>query len=137
MTAPLARTHANALDALLTSAGLTVYKANVPSTPSTPYVVTYPDPGIRARPHLDGLFAQITLTYQVTAVGADEDEAMWAADKAAGALLGARPAVTGRSCLPVWQETAVPVQRDDDTRTADDRPLFYAVSLFKLQSQPA
>lgn len=137
MTAPVSREHKDAWVALLEAAGLTVYQADVPETPVTPYVIVYPDQGRRTRPKFLPVSSRLTQTVQVTAVGADLDEAHWAADKASAALVDVVPAVIGRVCWPIWQETAVPAQRDDDNRTADGRPLFYAIGVYQLQTQPA
>jgi hypothetical protein len=134
----VSRAHADALLAALRAltAQFGVYDAEVPATPATPYLVQYPDGGMRERGSLTADHDQVTSSVQWTCVGTSRNEALWVADQACQ-LLGRVLTVPGRSCWPLTQLGASPVSRDDTNRTASNRPLFTAVVDVQLTSTPA
>lgn len=138
MTAPSSRLHADALYALLDADPvLTTYDHEVPDNPVTPYAVLYVRPGVAGSPNAALGSPDLTMPFQVTAVGTDRNEALGAIDRARAAYLEKTPVVAGRSCEPIWEEASLDVRRDETTRTADGRPLFYGAVLFGLLSHPA
>ncbi|MFI6594995.1 hypothetical protein ACIBHX_02035 [Nonomuraea sp. NPDC050536] len=93
---------------------LAIYWAQAPPDAAMPYVVFYPDAGIKSSFERDVLNnAPTDLRYQLTAVGGSPDQAAWAHDKVAGVLLTGVPTVAGRRVWPAIQEASQPVRRDD------------------------
>lgn len=99
----------------------------------TSCAVVFGTPGQSSGP-LGDRFADLQCDFQVTAVGAVPEEAMYIADVARIALLSTPPpAVTGRAVWPLWQTAAQPVQRDDTVQPA----LYIATSQYVIKSNPA
>lgn len=131
--ADLANDHAGAVVALLQGAGLTVYDARVPDSPTLPYVVLYAEPGLLQRSALAATSGWLDWPFQVTAVGKERSQAAWAAQKARAALVDVAPTVTGRTCSPILQDSSQPITRDDDITP----PVFYVAAGYRLLSVPS
>lgn len=80
----------NALLALLrTHLGDNVYDHDtVPDTPTTPYYVVYRIPGGTSGGPMADPEADLTLVFQINAVGKRRDQAEWASDKVTEVMLG-------------------------------------------------
>ncbi|MCC5574476.1 hypothetical protein IMZ11_02320 [Microtetraspora sp. AC03309] len=116
MTTPLeSRPLVEAIIAMLEAQDVAVYWGGAPTpTPEMPYVVIYPDAGLESAYNRTlGNAAPNELRYQVTSVGVTAQQAAWAADRAATALLGNTVAVLGRRVWPTVREGSQPVRRDD------------------------
>jgi hypothetical protein len=138
VSVPSSRTHTDAFLALLTAGGVTWFDNDVPAAPVTPYTVVYTDPGTARSPVLALGSVDLTQLIQCTSVGADRNEATAEVDAVRAALLEKVPVLAGRSFDPIEQEPGGPgVTKDDDTRTADGRVLFYGVTLWRIHSTPA
>lgn len=133
MTTPEVLPHIEAVEAALTSAGLTVYTGGAPATITLPktYVVLYPDPGVLEpssaaddRTVLDGIV-------QLTCVGSTAQGAIGTADRAAAALVVL--SVDGRACWRPERLGGPPLQRDDDITP----PVWYLPVQYRLRSIPA
>ncbi|ETK36128.1 hypothetical protein [Microbispora sp. ATCC PTA-5024] len=135
MTTPLeSRPLVEAILALLQAQlgdGVGVYWAGAPRpTPDTPYVVVYPDSGVESQLHRSLTnVAPNELRFQITAVGESAQQAAWAADHAAAAVLGTTVTVPGRRVWPTVREGSQPVQRDDDSTG-----LWYATAQYLTRS---
>lgn len=132
------RAHAHAIADLLAPLPHTVYIGDVTdSDPTYPYLVVWPPPGTRPANTLNGYDSQITTTTQITAAGTSVDEVLSVLDRAAALLHRIRPAVPGRQCTPLRQQPGAPPPQprlDPTTRTADGRPIYFAVALYDLHS---
>jgi hypothetical protein len=132
---------AAALADLLASAGYPVEVGEV-TTPDDeltyPYLVLWPPPVVRGPTSLDATSDQQDVTFQVTAVGRDEDETLAAADRAADALVDQVPTIAGRTFNQIQQEPLSqpprpdPGGRDPQTR----RPVFVVPVMFSTWSVP-
>jgi hypothetical protein len=101
----------------------------------TTCVVVHGSPG-EVSGNLGDRFADITVPFQVTAVGIGPEQAQTYADAARAALLtDTPPAVAGRAVWPLWQLPggAQPVVRDDTVNPS----LWIATCLFAIKSNPA
>lgn len=108
------------------------YNAERPSWDRT-CVVVYGDPGDFSGP-LGDRYADVQITFQVTAVGEGPEQASAFADDVAALLLtDSPPTVAGRRVWPLWRVAAQPVRRDD---TVMD-PLFIATAQYAIKSNPA
>jgi hypothetical protein len=95
-----------------------IHWAQAPADAVLPYVVLYPDAGIKSAFERNVLNDGPTdLRYQLTAVGGSPDQAALAHDKVAAALLAGVPTVAGRRVWPAIQEASQPVRRDDTSTT--------------------
>lgn len=130
----MSRAHADAVNTLLDAvANLTNYDETAPKDAAAPYVVARYDDGVRTRTSILPSSTAITVTFQVTGVGRDRNQAQAALERATSALVDVRPTVAGRSCSPIEQVASQPTLRDDDFTP----PLFYAVNQFQFFSVPA
>lgn len=128
------RAHATAVLSLLGAVpGLRVYDGQVPNNPVLPYVVLYIDSGTRSAESLSCDADTADFALQTTSVGATREQAQWAAERAMGALLDARPVVSGWLCGRVRHAGSQPTRRDDDV----DPPLMYATDQWRFLSTPA
>jgi hypothetical protein len=120
-------------------AEVTVYDGTIPpGTPPQTYVVLYPGAPTRARSSMSVDAPDLTTRPQVTCVGVTREQAEAIADAVASTLIGWRPTITGRSCDPIFAETAQPATRDDAHREpATDQPRWYAVEIVRLHSVAA
>ena len=113
--------------------GCPVHWAGAPQDAVPPFVVIYPDSGMKS-----GFHRSLTndgpdeLRYQITAVGSGPEQALWAADKAAAALLGGVPSLAGRRVWPAVEESSQPVRRDDESTG-----VFLATAQYLTRSDPA
>ncbi|NUP49008.1 MAG: hypothetical protein HOW97_17135 [Catenulispora sp.] len=99
----------------------------------TACAVVYAGPGLASGP-LGDRFADLQITFQVTAVGTGPEQALYIADAVKAALLATpAPAVTGRAVWPLWQTGEQPVQRDDTVQPA----LYIATAQYSMKSNPA
>ncbi|WP_214322086.1 hypothetical protein [Nonomuraea sediminis] len=109
---------------------LAIYWAQAPPDAAMPYVVIYPDAGIKSPFERDLLNGGPTdLRYQVTAVGGSPDQTAWAHDKVSAVLLSGVPTVAGRRVWPAIQEGSQPVRRDDTST-----PVWLATSQWLSRS---
>lgn len=138
------RSHATVIHALLNAVGdYTVYLGGVTDTDADltyPYLVVWPPPGARTRTDLAGSSSDLTTVTQITAVGRDAVEVLAALDRVAVALQGVRPTLDGRAAGQIHQAedfTPPPVVQSDASRTADGRPVFRGVAMYRLHSTPA
>ncbi len=138
----IGKAHTDAILALYTPCQYDVFLVEVTKADADltyPYVCVYPDPGVAALNSLAAATSDLTIGWQVTAVGRDPTETLAALDRTRMASHGVRPFVGGRTCSLVTQEAGVqPVRRDPvahDPATA--RPVFYAVARFGFRSTPA
>lgn len=133
------REHAAAVVALLDAVpDLTIYDGRVPAEPSFPYAVLYADDGLRGPVSLTLASDQVTMTVQVTSVGATADAARVVADKVSGALLDVRPSITSRVCWPIRHEGTRPAIEDRDvTIPGTSLHPVYTVDVYRLASLPA
>lgn len=119
-----------ALDAV---PNLTVYPVLVPNRPSLPYVVVFPTPGNRYADRLDAEPDRGVFDFYVNAVGGDDWQVMWAAERVYDALAGQRLTVPDRSTWKVEVLAAEAMRPDFDV----DPPRVVAPILFRLSSVPA
>ncbi len=139
MTAPAStRLHADAIVATLTAAGLAAHlgeaqpSGGLPAVP--PYVVVHVSGGMTGgmTGTMGDPYRDLEVAFQTTAVGTTAEQALWMHDKTITALLGATPAVSGRSSQPIWlDEPPQPVRRDDAEAA---EPLFYAVARWMFRT---
>ena len=134
-TAPASsRTHTDAVVTALTSV-VTTYDAEGPATPHTevPYCVVRTDAGRVEPGSLGDRSSELRQLVWVTAVGETREQAQWVADKCRTELFTNGVTVSGRSAHPVTQVSSQMATRDDDVSP----PLFYAVDVYRLHTQPA
>lgn len=98
-----------------------------------PYLVVHPDAGDVARDRLCGERANLVLRFELEAVGAGAEQALWVLDTARALVLGVRPTVAGRTCAPVTQIDGSTLFRAD----ALQPPTYVIDAVFRLFSQPA
>lgn len=114
-----------------------VYDGKADNLAATPYVVVYPPPPLRHRgervgaARLDGQSVHVDMELQVLTVGSSRQQAGWAADVVADALLDVTPSVAGRRCWPIRQTYARPASLD-----VDDPDLYVTQSGWRLRSVP-
>ncbi len=129
-----ARLHADAVVDLLTAAGLSTTASEAPDDAAAPFVVVYPSPGLSVAEALGDPIRDLVTSFQLTCVGTTAEQALWASDKARGAINRVTPTITGRDCWPIWSDDPPqPVRRDD----AVNPPMFVAISLWSLRSSPS
>lgn len=124
---------------MLRAAGITVYDAEVPTTPPDgPYVVQWSAPGGYDRGNLAAETTDAATTIQFTCIGWDANEAMWMADTVMDTVLDRTPLIEGRVCWPITTEfIAPPIARDDANRNAAGRPAFYVIQQVTVRSTRA
>lgn len=143
MTVAAARPHSDAVVTLLTSASVLVGRGKPPTgagwqgSPGTSafvgYAVLYPftgrdEPASLALPH-----GSFDFPFQVTCVGATQQQAEGVMDAVRAALVGVTPAVNGRTAFAVYQiPLDRPVTRDD----AMAPPVHYGIAQFRFRSDP-
>lgn len=109
------------------------YNGTRPDT-DTACAVIYGSPGLASGP-LGDRFADLQIEFQVTAVGAGPEQALYIADVVKAALLATPPPpVAGRAVWPLWQPAPPqPVRRDDTVQPA----LYIATAQYVIKSNPA
>lgn len=142
MTVAAATLHTDAVAARLTAAELLVGRGGKPEGGGwqgepgrslfVPYAVLFPASGTTGGDLCDP-HEYLDYTCQVTVVAATQRDAETVMDRVRIALVGQRPAVTGRSAWPVYVLTDRPATRDDTTAP----PLHFAVAVFGFRSGPA
>ncbi|MFF3443646.1 hypothetical protein [Streptosporangium sp. NPDC002721] len=143
MTVAAARPHTDAVVALLIAAGVLVGRGKAPtgggwaSNPGTStftgYTVLYPFTGRDEPTSLGQVHHSLDFTFQLTCVGATQQQAEGVVDAVRVALVGVTPTVAGRTAYPVYQlPLGQPVTRDD----AVAPPVHYAVVQFHFRSNP-
>jgi hypothetical protein len=137
-----ARTHKDAVLALLDAiANLDVYDGEPTDVPTdaggavNPYAALYGGAGTRFAGGLDGASVDFDWPFQVTAVGGDPNECLWAVDKVCAALLDVQPTVAGRSTWRIYQDGEPGPVRQDPPTVSPRR--YYVPLLFRLGSTPA
>ncbi|WP_326646683.1 hypothetical protein OG884_18825 [Streptosporangium sp. NBC_01755] len=129
---------------LLAAAGVLVGRGKVPagggwaSNPGTStftgYAVLYPFGGTDEATSLAQTHASLDFPFQLTCVGATQDQAAGVMDAARAALIGVTPAVVGRTAYPVYPvPLSRPITRDD----AVAPPVHYGTLQFHFRSDPA
>ncbi|MFD9124354.1 hypothetical protein [Kitasatospora sp. NPDC059571] len=134
MTTPAVLPHVQAVEDVLTAAGLTVYQGGAPPGPAAPpatYVVLYPSPGTLESASLADDRTVLDTTVQLTCVGSTPQGAVGTADRAAAAL-SPPLTVAGRACWRPERLGGPPLQRDDDLAP----PLWYLPVQYRLRSLP-
>jgi hypothetical protein len=126
----------DAVQAALTTGGLTVYLGGAPTSsgwsPPDKYAVLYPEPGEAVRESLADVRGDFMTTFQITCVGASMERALWVADKVRAAL-SAPLTVAGRATWRPEDLGGPSVQRDDDTTP----PSWFVPVQYRLMSIPA
>lgn len=139
---PETRTHKDAVHALLAAIpNLVAFDHEVDDDQLTvdadgrvePYCVLYVGGGRRAFSNLTHVSHDLDLAFQVTCVGGDPDECLWAVDKVCAALVDTQLTVAGRLVWRIRQEFEPSSPRPD---YAVRPPRFYQPLLFRLYSQP-
>lgn len=140
--------HAEGIAALLAGLPYPLHIADVPADTDGdpphdqpyPHLVLWPPPVTRQTVTLAGYGGEGSTTTQLTAVGLTPREAITALDRASAALHRRRPTIPGRRCSLITQVEGAAgppqPQRDDQTRTADGRPIFFTFAQFTLHSSP-
>ena len=134
------REHADAILALLRAAPgtapLVVLDGYVPTGTTPPYVLVYfadNDPeDAESRSAEDAPGRYVVWAY-CHSVGGNADAARKVGDRVRTALLGAVPAVAGRSCFPIRREDGGPPDRDESTGVL----VMDKVDVYRLASEPA
>lgn len=143
MTVAAAKPHTDAVITLLTGATVAVGRGKPPSgsgwqgSPGTsdfkPYAVIYPFPGQDEPTSLAKTHESLDFAFQITFVGAVQDQVETLMDKARAALIGVAPSVAGRNAFPIYRiPLDRPVARDD----AVTPPVHYGVVQFHFRSDP-
>ncbi|MER5420332.1 hypothetical protein [Streptosporangium roseum] len=144
MSVATARPHTDGIVALLTAGNVLVGRGKPPSgggwadnpgtSTFTGYAVLYPFTGRDEAMSLAQVHDEFEFPFQITGVGATQQQAEGVMDLIRVALVGATPAVVGRIAYPVYQiPLDRPVTRDD----AVAPPVHYGVAQFRFRSNPA
>lgn len=135
MTPKVERHVAAIVEMLRTSlpATVPVDLTDAPSGAAPPYLVVHPDSGDVARDRLCGDRANLSLRFELEAVGAGAEQALWVLDQARAVVIGARPTVEARTCAPIAQIDGSTLFRAD----ALQPPTYVIDAVFRLFSQPA
>lgn len=123
------------LDAVNDAPALVWYDGKVPSGVDpkvTPYVLVYFDSN---DPEFDKESApyRFEMTAICHSVAGSARAARMVADRVRTALLGAAPAVVGRSCFPITREVGAPPDRDESTGSL----VMDQVDVYTIRSIPA
>ncbi|MEV8638096.1 hypothetical protein AB0395_41235 [Streptosporangium sp. NPDC051023] len=143
MTVATARPHADGIVALLTAAGVLVDRGKAPAgggwagnpgtSTFTGYAVLYPFTGRDDAASLAQTHDAFDFSFQITVVGATQDQAIGVMDAVRTALIGVTPVVAGRAAYPVYRMPLdQPISRDD----AVVPPVHYGVVQFHFRSEP-
>jgi hypothetical protein len=100
-----------------------------PAGTTTKYVALYFSPGQSLSESLADLRTDFAVPFQITCVGATEEQCLWVADKVRTALHGPLT-VAGRTSWRPEELGGPPVQRDDDVTP----PLYFLPVQYRLQS---
>lgn len=137
------RAHVDGFLDLVRSTGWQVYYVDVPERPTLPYVLVWSPPGgAGSETALDAAERDYDTRFGVTMTAGTALGVVTVADRVRatltpGGLPGTFP-VPGRSGVDVRRVDSQPVQKDaDHTRTDTDKPLYYAVDLYRVRSTPA
>lgn len=97
------------------------------------YTVLYPFTGRDEATSLGQPHDSLTYLFQLTCVGATQDQAETVMDRARIALVGVTPSVSDRAAFPIYQaEVDRQVTRDD----AATPPVHYGIAQFRFRSNP-
>lgn len=129
----MSKPHTDAVLALVTAAAGTTYDAQVPKDRTLPYRVVFTDDGLDTASTLEAVPDLLTVLVRVTAAGLTRASVQITRDLAHAALIGVKPAVSGRSCSPLRQVNARPITEDRDV----DPPVLYSVNEYEFFSVPA
>lgn len=130
-----ADTGLNLLHAVCDPIPIPVYDGQVPNGATRPYVLVYTEV---SRPHtaegiaLDSLSVAYLVRWYCHCVGETAVAARAVAMEVRTALLDVRPAITGRACDPIRQETTQPPGRDETTGVL----VMDAIGVYSLQTLP-
>lgn len=143
MTVAAAKPHTDAVITLLTAASVLVGRGKPPTgggwqgNPGTsafkPYAVIYPFPGQDEAASLARFNEALDFVFQLTFVGAVQDQVETVMDVARAALIGATPTVTGRTAFPIYK---VPLDRPVTRDDAVAPPVHYGIVQFHFRSDP-
>ncbi|MFI6296857.1 hypothetical protein ACIBEJ_35070 [Nonomuraea sp. NPDC050790] len=143
MTAPAAKPHTDAVVSLLTAATVAVGRGKPPSTGGwqgppgasnfVPYAVIYPFTGRDEATSLARTHDSLDFTFQLTCVGAVQDQVETLMDKVRAALIGITPSVASRTAFAIYQ---VPIDRPVTRDDAVAPPVHYGITQFHFRSDP-
>ncbi|MFI7691785.1 hypothetical protein ACIBQ6_22140 [Nonomuraea sp. NPDC049655] len=143
MTVAAAKPHTDAVLALLVAASVAVGRGKPPAgsgwqgTPGSsdfkPYAVMFPFPGQDEPTALALPHHSLDFVFQLTCVGATQDQVETFMDKVRAALIGVTPSVSGRATFPVYR---VPLDRPVTRDDAATPPVHYGVAQFHFRSDP-
>lgn len=135
MTKATSLAMAQAVQGLLTSAGLSSSIGEAPTDLNPPHVVVWPGAGFEVPTDLHDVIGDLELSIQLTAIGTTAEQAQWASDKARNAVNRVIPAdIEDYTFWPIYAEnSSQPVRRDDQV----EPPLFISTSRWTIRSTPA
>ncbi|MEU4410763.1 hypothetical protein AB0F88_40185 [Streptosporangium sp. NPDC023963] len=143
MTVAAARPHTTAVMGLLTAASVLVDRGKAPTNggwqgnPGTStfkgYTVLYPFTGLDEPASLALFHDSFDFTFQLTCVGATQDQAAGVMDAVRAALIGVTPTVAGRIAYPIYP---VPLNRPIARDDAVAPPVHYGTLQFHFKSDP-
>jgi hypothetical protein len=116
---------------------MTVYKGDVPGTPTYPYVVLWGDGGAADTEALSDDPTTLTVKVYATVAGLSFDSAAIILQRVRTALNRARPTVPNRVTHRMVQTPQMPIQADLSVTVPGIGHPFYAVDQYDLISDPA
>jgi hypothetical protein len=122
--------------AALLPSDMTVYKGDVPGTPTYPYVVLWGDGGTAGTEALSDDPTTLTLKVYATVAGMTFDSAAIVLQRVRTALNRARPTVPNRVTHRMVQTPQMPIQADLSVTVPGIGHPFYAVDQYDLISDP-
>jgi hypothetical protein len=122
--------------AALLPSDMTVYKGDVPGTPTYPYVVLWGDGGTAGTEALSDDPTTLTLKVYATVAGMTFDSAAIILQRVRTALNRARPTVPNRVTHRMVQTPQMPIQADLSVTIPGVGHPFYAVDQYDLISDP-
>jgi hypothetical protein len=122
--------------AALLPSDMTVYKGDVPGTPTYPYVVLWGDGGTADTEALSDDPTTFTLKVYATVAGLSFDSAAIILQRVRTALNRARPTVPNRVTHRMVQTPQMPIQADLSVTIPGIGHPFYAVDQYDLISDP-
>jgi hypothetical protein len=126
------RTATDAVISALASTGKQIGDGVAPGAAVFPYAVVTPLADVGYDGPINDGQADVEMTWQVTSVGQNREQAQWMQDACRDALINGTLAITGRSVMKVDLSGGSGVERDDDFQP----PLFYAVDVFEIMLTP-
>lgn len=132
------KAHIDGIKVLLEPYGHPVYFADVPETPTYPYVLLWSGLGRLTSDEFDGAQDDLNDLLGVTIVAATPEAVLVAGPRVRSYLLGERPIVEGRYVQPLYLHDSQQVTPDRDVTIPNtNRHPAFAVDLYRLISEPA